>query len=71
MTLTEHQAPWTDIIQIYPKTQTIGLQRAKCFLRTSSPLVHNHGATKIRKTALNVRNDQPIKATWSPPHQAM
>jgi hypothetical protein len=55
--------------QIRPKTQTLHLQPAKGFFRTSSPLVHNRGAAKLGNSEVNLKHARRIQAALEPPAQ--
>ena len=55
--------------QIHAKTQTLHLQQAKNFFRTSSPLIHNRGAAILGNSEVNLKHPRRIQATLEPPAQ--
>jgi hypothetical protein len=55
--------------QIHPKSQTLHLQQAKNFSRTSSPLIHNQGSAKLGNSEVNLKHPRRIQATLEPPAQ--
>jgi hypothetical protein len=63
------QTPWSDFHQIHAKTQTLHLQQAKSFFRTSSPLIHNQGSAKLGNSAVNLKHARRIQAALEPPAQ--
>lgn len=55
--------------QIHAKSQTLHLQQAKRFFRTSSPLIHNQGSAKLGNSEVNLKHARRIQAALEPPAQ--
>lgn len=55
--------------QIRPKTQTLHLQQAKGFVRTSSPLIHNQDAAKPGNSEFNLNHAHRIQSALEPSTQ--
>jgi hypothetical protein len=53
---TQYPRTQGEFHQIRPKTQTLHLQQAKGFFRTSSPLIHNPDSVKLGNSEVNLKH---------------